>query len=440
MTTGLAPGPGGTGVLTAGSGHQWESELVSALSRPGARLRVVRRCVDIADVVAVASTGQISVAIVSSDLRRLDAELVQRLRSGRVAVLAVHPAGDQATAVRLSRIGIPVTVADDAGAEAIVAAVGEAMGELATAAAPRDQDWFGDTRTALAAPGSVELLPPPAPAGSGNEARGGVLGRVIAVWGPTGAPGRTTVAAGLATEIAAAGVSTLLIDADVYGGVLASAFGLLDESPGLAGACRMAANGRLGPAELTTLSWRINDELTLLTGIPRPDRWPEVRPSSIPLVLDVARALAAVVVVDCGFSLETDEEISFDTVAPRRNGATLAVLSDADVVLAVGSADPPGMERLVRGLLELADVLPDVQPRVVLNRLRRTAASREDAVGALRRFAGLTVTAALAEDRAGTDLAWRRGTPLAEAAAGSPLRSGLRELAASLSPRAVSAG
>jgi len=430
-------------VLTAGSGHQWESELVSAMSRPGARLRVVRRCVDIADVVAVASTGQIGVAIVAADLRRLDAELVQRLRSGRVAVVAVHPAGDQSTVTRLNRIGIPVTVADDAGAEAIVIAVGEAVAELATATAtPRDNDWFGDTRTALPDAGSFESRPsppPPAPLAS-NGSGGGVPGRVIAVWGPTGAPGRTTVAAGLAAEVAASGVSTLLIDADVYGGVLASAFGLLDESPGLAGACRLAANGRLGPVELSTLSWRINDELLLLTGIPRPDRWPEVRPSSIPLVLDVARRLAAVVVVDCGFSLESDEEISFDTVAPRRNGATLAVLSEAEVVLAVGSADPPGMERLVRGLLELADVLPDVQPRVVLNRLRRTAASRDDAVGALRRFAGLAVTAALPEDRAGTDQAWRRGVALVEAAAGSPLRAGLRELALSLSPRAVSAG
>ena len=70
-------------------------------------------------------------------------------------------------------------------------------------------------------------------------------GRVIAVWGPTGAPGRSTVATGIAVEAAAAGVPTLLVDADVYGGVLASAFGLLDESPGLAGACRQAANGRL---------------------------------------------------------------------------------------------------------------------------------------------------------------------------------------------------
>ena len=36
------------------------------------------------------------------------------------------------------------------------------------------------------------------------------------------------------------------------------------------------------------------------------------------------------IMVDCGFCLEADEEISFDTVAPRRNGATLAMLADAD--------------------------------------------------------------------------------------------------------------
>ncbi len=77
---------------------------------------------------------------------------------------------------------------------------------------------------------------------------------MIAVWGPVGAPGRTMLATNLAVETAAAGIPTLLVDADVYGGVLASAFGLLDESPGLAGACRQAANGRLDLAELTRWS------------------------------------------------------------------------------------------------------------------------------------------------------------------------------------------
>ena len=60
------------------------------------------------------------------------------------------------------------------------------------------------------------------------------------------------------------------------GGVLATAFGLLDESPGLAGACRLAANGRLDAEELTQLCWRVGDRLSVLTGIARADRWPEV--------------------------------------------------------------------------------------------------------------------------------------------------------------------
>jgi len=45
-------------------------------------------------------------------------------------------------------------------------------------------------------------------------------------------------------------------------------------------------------------------------------------------------------VVDCGFSLEQDEELSFDTAAPRRNGATLATLLAADTERSVVA---PGM-------------------------------------------------------------------------------------------------
>ena len=45
-----------------------------------------------------------------------------------------------------------------------------------------------------------------------------LCGRLVAVWGPTGAPGRTTVATYLACELAGLGVSTVLADADTYGG------------------------------------------------------------------------------------------------------------------------------------------------------------------------------------------------------------------------------
>ncbi|HEY5149673.1 MAG TPA: hypothetical protein VIJ23_07595, partial [Mycobacterium sp.] len=407
-----------TGLLTAGSGQSWENDLVAALDRPGSPMTVLRRCVDIGDVLAIATTGQASVAIVSADLRRLDTEAVSALRAAGVAVVGVHPAADDRARLRLERIGIATLVSDDAGSTALLEAARAAVADLDGRPTPARS--LSDPRRALP-PRVIDtdleeaFAPPP-------------KGRVVAVWGPTGAPGRTTVATGIATESARAGIPTLLIDADVYGGVVASAFGLLDESPGLAGACRSAANGRLDLSGMTALCWSLGDDLRLLTGISRADRWPEVRPSAIPAVLAVAREMAPLTIVDCGFCLEADEEITFDTMAPRRNGATLALLAEADVVFAVGSGDPPGMERLIRALTELGESLPGVTARIVLNRCRSGAASDDEAAGAVKRFADAPVAAKLPEDRGATDKAWRRGLSLAEVAPDSPLTRALRSL------------
>lgn len=412
-----------TGLLTAGSGHSWENELVAALDRPGSAMTVLRRCVDIGDVLAMATTGQAAVAVLSADLRRLDTDAVSRLRTAGVAVVGVHPAGDQRARDRLERIGITALVADDAGIDAVVSAARSALAELTL---QEPAPGLSDPRSALPPPGvvtDVEDLDGPANRGA-----------VVAVWGPTGAPGRTTVACSIAVEAAQLGVPTLLVDADVYGGVVASAFGLLDESAGLAGACRLAANGRLDLGSLTSLCWSLGDDLRLLTGISRADRWPELRPSAIPAVLAAARQMAPLTVVDCGFAIEADEEISFDTMAPRRNGATLAVLAEADQVLVVGSCDPAGLERLIRALAELADQVPAASATVVLNRNRPAVGSADEARSAVSRFAGAEVIAVLPEDRAATDRAWRRGVSLAEAAPRSPLRAAMRDLTTSVLP------
>ncbi len=421
------------GLLTAGNGQGWENDLVAALDRPGSGMTVVRRCVDIADVLAVATTGQVSVVVLAAGLRRLDTEVVERLLAAGVAVVGIYPAADDRVRGRLERIGVTSSVADDAGAAALLDAVRAAVELLASGSKPVPSAYRGVADPRAALPSGAADGAGSGPRGAGFDAP---MGQVVAVWGPVGAPGRTTVAENLAVESAAQGVPTLLVDADVYGGVLASAFGLLDESPGLAGACRLAAGGRLDLTELTKLVWAVGQNLRLLTGITRADRWPELRPSAVPVVLDVCRSMAALTVVDCGFSLETDEEITFDTVAPRRNGATLALLGAADVVLAIGSADPPGMERLVRGLAELREVVPEALPRVVLNRSRRSAASPEEAAAALRRFTGLPVTAQLPEDRNATDKCWQLGVPLAQAAPASPLRKAIRALAGTLLPLA----
>jgi MinD-like ATPase involved in chromosome partitioning or flagellar assembly len=311
--------------------------------------------------------------------------------------------------------------------------IARALREAVSGAPVSPAHDVADPRAALPALG----LPPEA------SAQPAGLGRVVAVWGPTGAPGRTTVAVGLADEAARLQVPSLLVDADVYGGVVAQVLGLLDESPGVAAASRQAAAGTLDLPALARLAWSLSPHLRVLTGLARADRWPELRPQAVGVVLAEARHLAALTVVDCAFSLEEDEELSFDTAAPRRNGATLAVLEAADEVLCVSGADPVALQRTVRALAELRDVLPGVEPVVVVNQVRRGPVPgdpREEIATALSRFAGREVRAFLPADRKATDAALAAGRTLAEVAPRSPLRIGLRSLAAELSGVPETAG
>ncbi|MCU1692412.1 MAG: hypothetical protein JWM64_1503, partial [Frankiales bacterium] len=368
-------------VLTAVSDAVWEAELVHALERGELGVSVVRRCVDLADLLATAATGQARAALLSADLRRLDRDALTRLAVAEVAVVGLVPPDDEDAERRLRQLGVETVLPSDSTPATISAAVVEAVGRLA---GPSPSE-------ALSFSGSGPDLPPPPQLPALPEVTLG-SGMLVAVWGPTGAPGRTTVAVGVASELAALRRPTLLVDADVYGGVVAQVLGLLDEAPGLAAACRLANGGSLDLPALADLARAVTPTLRVLSGIARADRWPELRPAAVESVLSLARSLAAVTVVDCAFSLEQDEELAYDTSAPRRNGATLTVLEEADVVLAVGSADPVGLQRLVRGLAELRDVLPDVKPRVVVNRLRSTAVpgdARREVQQALARYAGV---------------------------------------------------
>lgn len=412
-------------VLTAVSDAMWEARLVSALERGDLGVEVVRRCVDLADLLATAATGQAQAALLSADLRRLDRDALTRLAVGGVAVVGLVAPGDEDAERRLRQLGVVNVLPSDASAEAISAAVIEAV--VALTPTPADLSALADPRAALvdAGPGLPTALPDLRP-GSG---------RLLAVWGPTGAPGRTTVAVGLASELAELGWPTLLIDADAYGGVVGQVLGLLDESPGIAAACRLANNGALDLPALAALARQLTPTLRLLSGIGRADRWPELRPAALETVLALSTSLVAMTVIDCGFCLEQDEELSYDTMAPRRNGATLAILDQAETVVAVGTADPVGLQRLVRGLAELKEAVPGLRPLVVVNRLRASAVpgdAESEVRNALSRYAGVDEVSFIPLDTAGVDGAVAIGRTLAEAAPGSAARQAMSALAASL--------
>ena len=384
----------------------WEGPFVAALAHPASGLAIARRCLDTADLLASASAGLGAAAVVGADAPRLDAEVLARLGTLGVPVVGLVTAGDGDAARRLTRWGA------DAVVEADPADLGAAVRQLGTALR------------------SLGAEPVPVAERDGEEQP--ARGRVVTVWGPPGAPGRTSVAVALADEAARLATSVLIVDADTWAPSVPVVLGLVDDGPGLASACRRALAGSLDVDALAAVVREVRPGLLVLPGIPRAGRWTEVRAAALSEVLAVARDLVDLVVVDVGAPLESDEELVFDTQAPRRNAAALVALEESDLVLAVGSADPLGLVRLVAGLAELRDAVRGVDVRVVMTRLRQSALGRrpEPAVSeALSRHAGIDLRWTVPDDRAAYDAALRDGRTLAEASPASPARHALRGVA-----------
>ncbi|HEX3732811.1 MAG TPA: hypothetical protein VHU91_07825 [Mycobacteriales bacterium] len=422
-------------IVTAVSNSTWETAFVTAVEGSHRNLAVVRRCVDVADLLATAVTGIAKAVVLSSELRRLDASAVSRLHACGLHIVALAPEGDEDAERRARQIGISRVLPTSSEPGHVV----ELLAELAATPEPSAGPvGVASGADALTTPGGFESAPagalrPIVSPGTLPQSYT-VTSRVIAIWGPTGAPGRTTVAVGVADEAARAGVPTLLVDADSYGGVIAQHLGMLDEAPGIAAAARAHHHGVLDVPTLAGYGRQIDRNLSVLTGISRADRWPELRGEAVVGVLELSKRLARLVVVDCGFCLEDDEELSYDTAAPRRNAATLAALGMADRIVAVGSADPVGVARLVRGLSELAERVNTVAARapvVVMNRLRATAMPGDpvkELTRAMQRFAGVDDLAFIPYDRVAADRAASIGRTFGDAAPRSALSIALGEL------------
>ena len=259
-------------------------------------------------------------------------------------------------------------------------------------------------------------------------------GQVIAVWGPAGSPGRTTLAIGIAAELAATGASVVLADVDTHSGSIAPALGLLDESPGFAAACRLAGASSLTRPELERIGQRYlsgHGSFWVLTGIGRPSRWPELSADRVTATLRECRNWVDYTIVDTGFSLENDEEISSDMFAPRRNAATVSALAEADHVIAVGSADPVGLSRFLRAHVDLLETIETDAVTVVMNKVRSSAIGANpnaQVVQTLRRFGGIAAPAIIPHDQNAVDAAVLTGRTLRDTAVRSPARVAIGHL------------
>ncbi|WP_375399316.1 CpaE family protein [uncultured Amnibacterium sp.] len=369
---------------------------------------VAARPAGTAEAAALVPRVSADLVLASASTRHLDAALIAACRTAgvRLVVLADGPFERDIAAA----LGVLDPLDGDAPLDAILAAADRSDLELDGSGARRPSD--------LAAP----------------AARPG--GSVVAVWGPTGAPGRTTTAITLAVELAATGARVALVDADSVGAAVAPSLGLFDEAPGFAAACRLAAAGALTSGELDRVAQRYRFSrgvVSVLTGIGRPARWPELSMDRVTRVLEQCRSWADVTVVDAGFNLEADEEIVSDLFAPRRNAATIAAVRAADHVVAVGAADPVGLARFVRSYGDLIETLESPTVSVVITKVRASAVGLNpggQVRATLLRFGGIDDVTLVPWDAAGCDAALLTGRALSEAAPRSPAVAALRRLAA----------
>lgn len=425
------------------------AELAEQLDRSGSDITLVRSCETLVEAAAVCESGLARVLVTSGSASdELSMDIVARLYRARCLVVAIVRDGAESA---LAQAKGAWTLPASAAAGDLRALLSQA-GLIETA---RDGGELrrGDSASGVAMAGrAVDSM--------GFEARGhhnavgnsGVpperqrpSGRVMALWGPTGATGRTTVGINLAAELSLLGSSVLLIDADTYGASVAASLGLLDESAGLAQASRAADQGTLDSKTLHRLCAVVpisGGAFSVLTGITRPDRWPELRPAPLKEVISVASGMYDAVVIDCSFCIEEDEELSFDGYAPRRNAATTVSLKAADEIFVIGAADAVGVPRLIRALAQLDELVPQAHCRVVMNKVRPSAVGR-DPRGALQhawsRFGPkVGIDEFLPWDSESLDVALLSGRTLAEAAARSELRLAIRQMISELAPTSAS--
>jgi pilus assembly protein CpaE len=163
---------------------------------------------------------------------------------------------------------------------------------------------------------------------------------LVAVLGPKGGVGKTTVATNLATTLVTAGRRVLLIDLDLQFGDVGLVLGV---PPDRTIYDLVTSQGRLDGESLAGFIGHTADGVDVLLAPARPDQAEAVTAERLTEVLDVAAREYDAVVVD---------------TPPAFTSATITAVDRAQHLVVVGSLDLPGLKNMKVGLetLELMGV------------------------------------------------------------------------------------
>ena len=327
------------------SGAPWESAALRELTaRP--TIVVLKRCMDVTDLMATAATGQ---ADGGGGLARtrpgLDPAAVDHLhRHGVRPVAVVEPDAATDVAAVLARLGLTGTV-DARRLDRLPDAV-------LAAAAPADDDAEPDAHRSARRPAAQGASSP-----SGDPA-----GRPAAPRSPSASPASWPGAA----------LDPLVLDADPWGGAVGQHLGVLDEVSGLLAGARLHPAGELPGAVHRPASGGSARGSGWSPACPGPTAGSRSAraPSS---TLARARPPSGRRGRRHRLLPRAGQRRPSTAGRPGRNAMTLEALEAADEVVVVGAADPVGLSRLARGLVELHEHTEGRPVQVVVNRMRAVA-------------------------------------------------------------------
>lgn len=407
-----------------------ETEVVTSLSQAKPPIPVARRCADLAEVLAAAQAGVGSIAIIND----ADMTFVHELHSCGVQIVAVG-AGENGRERGIDAICSPF-------ASDVIACVQSLI------------------RNPISVAGENKVARPENPRHQG---------RLVAIWGSAGSPGRSVVARDLAAEFAVrafegntrsqgrknlrgrsgsnkkrslrrfaprddgggvvssrddeGGVvssrddgkgrtarQTLLIDADTYSPSLAQLVSLNQESSALIAAARHINMGKISVGTVADLCVDIAG-FSFLAGLNVGSRWREV-PSPVARELFMqAKKGWDVTIVDIASQAER-RDFSYDD---ERDGVACELLELADDVVIVGQAGVLGVRRLL-GCLDEAEKRELSRVHIALTHVRRSRRTGDDRqeIGSILSAKGYENVHWISEDRRAYEEAETRGLVLRE--------------------------
>ncbi|WP_022868126.1 AAA family ATPase [Schaalia vaccimaxillae] len=339
-----------------------EGNLVQALAQTEG-LSVVRRCADLAEVRAAARSHVADLAVLDATDPDLDARVIEDLHRARMHVVLVAPLNQLPLLQHLEADGYAAVGAADQVVESLLAII------RSQPSLPQEgPDAFG---AEISYPAAADFLPAAAatPAGPPPMPHAGTI---IAVWGTSGAPGRSSLAIGLAHALSRYGKS-ILVDADTANPSIAHMLGLPVDGSSLSALVRQASRANIVPADIDAAAANLSPELSIITGLVTAHRWREVGPHSLVDILRASAQMADWVVVDLA-SVTLDAVPDDIRHQGSRDDMTAAVLKTADRVLCVVRGDVVGINRLSHVQAWWDELGTGKELQIIVNRLSQAGA------------------------------------------------------------------